>query len=93
MLKTMEFLDFGELFRGTERAISRLACNTHEIDVVNYIRSETNVNFKCDPLPTKYDSYTCRSYNIHAHPRHHDLLLRPGMWPRNVILRQYKSDD
>ena len=71
--------------------ISRLAGNTRAIDVVNYIRSEANLNLRCDPLPTRYDSY--RSYYIHAHPRHHDLLLRPGMWPKNVILRQYQSDD
>ena len=47
---------FGELFRGVERSISRLAGNTREIDVVNYIRSETNLNLRCDPLPTRYDS-------------------------------------
>ena len=71
--------------------ISRSAGNTRAIDVVNYIRSEANLNLRCDPLPTRYDSY--RSYYIHAHPRHHDLLLRPGMWPKNVILRQYQTDD
>ena len=71
--------------------ISRLAGNIRAIDVVNYIRSEANLNLRCDPLPTRYDSY--RSYYIHAHPRHHDLLLRPGMWPKNVILRQYQTDD
>ena len=71
--------------------ISRLAGNTRAVDVVNYIRSEASLNLRCDPLPTRYESY--RSYYIHAHPRHHDLLLRPGMWPRNVILRQYQSDD
>ena len=65
--------------------------NNCAVDVVNYIRSEASLNLRCDPLPTRYDSY--RSCYIHAHPRHHDLLLRPGMWPRNVILRQYQSDD
>ena len=71
--------------------ISRLAGNTRAVDVVNYIRSEASLNLRCDPLPTRYDSN--RSYYIHAHPRHYDLLLRPGMWHRNVILRQYQSDD
>ena len=50
--------------------ISRLAVNTHTIDVVNYIRSEANLNLRCDPLSTRYNSY--RSYYIHAHPRHHE---------------------
>ena len=71
--------------------ISRLARDTRASDVVNYIRNEANLNLRIDPLATKYDSY--RSYYIHAHPMHHDLLLRPGMWPKNVILRPYTSID
>ena len=69
--------------------ISRLARDTRASDVVNYIWNEANLSLKIDPLATKYDFY--RSYYIHAHPRHHDLLLRPGMWPKNVILRPYTS--
>ena len=61
--------------------LSRLSRDTRARDVVNYIRIEANLNLKIDPLATKYDSY--RSYHIHAHPRHHDLLLRPGMWSKN----------
>ena len=67
--------------------ISRLSRHTRATDVVSYIRNEANLNLRCDPVPTKYDSY--RSYYIHAHPRHHGLLLRPGMWPKNVIVRPY----
>ena len=70
--------------------ISRLSRNTRSSDVVNYIRNEANLNLRCDPVPTKYDSY--RSYYIHAHPRHHGLLLKPGMWPKDVIVRPYTSD-
>ena len=40
-----------------------LAGNTRAIDVVNYIRSEANLNLRCDPLTTQYNSY--RSYYIH----------------------------
>ena len=32
-------------------SISRLAGNTRAIDVVNYIKSEANLNLRCDPLP------------------------------------------
>ena len=28
---------------------------------------------------------------IHADPRHHGLRLRPGMWPKDVIVRPYTS--
>ena len=70
--------------------ISRLLRHTRATDVVSYIRNEANLNLRCDPVPTKYDSY--RSYYIHAHPRHHGLLLKPGMWPKNVIVRPYSSD-
>ena len=68
--------------------LSRLSRDTRAIDVVNYIRIEANLNLRIDPLATKYDSY--RSYFIHAHPRHHDLLLRPGMWSKNGILHSYQ---
>ena len=70
--------------------ISRLSRHTRATDFVSYIRNEANLNLRCDPVPTKYDFY--RSYYIHAHPRHHGLLLKPGMWPKNVIVRPYSSD-
>ena len=69
--------------------ISRLSRNTRAIDVVNFIRNEANLNIRCDPIATRYDTY--RSYYIHAHPRHHALLLRPGMWPRDVLVKKYNS--
>ena len=68
---------------------SRLSRNTRAIDVVNFIRNEANLNIRCDPIATRYDTY--RSYYIHAHPRHHALLLRPGMWPRDVLVKKYNS--
>ena len=48
--------------------ISRLSRHTRATDVVSYIRNEANLNLRCDPVPTKYDSY--RSYYIHARPQH-----------------------
>ena len=67
--------------------ISRLSRNTRAIDVVNYIRNEANLNIRCDPIATRYDTY--RSYYIHAAPNHHALLLKPGMWPRDVLIKKY----
>ena len=57
--------------------ISRLSRNTRAIDVMNYIRNEANLNIRCDPIATRYDTY--RSYYIHAAPHHHALLLKAGM--------------
>ena len=67
--------------------ISRLSRNTRAIDVVNYIRNESNLNIRCDPIATRYDTY--RSYYIHAAPQHHALLLKPGMSPRDVLIKKY----
>ena len=36
--------------------IYRLSRNTRSPDVVSYIRNEANLNLRCDPVPTKYDS-------------------------------------
>ena len=61
--------------------ISRLSWNTRAIDVVNFIRNEANLNIRCDPIATRYDTY--RSYYIRAHPRHHALQYKA----RNVAKR------
>ena len=69
--------------------ISRLSRNTRAIDVMNYIRNEANLNIRCDPIATRYDTY--RSYYIHAAPGHHALLLRPGMWPKDVLVKKFNQ--
>ena len=67
--------------------ISRLSSDTHAVDLMDYIRKEACLNIRCDPLATRHNSY--RSYYIHASPRHHALLLKPGMWPKDVIVKKY----
>ena len=67
--------------------ISRLSQNTRAIDVMNYIRNETNLNIRCHPIGTRCDTY--RSYYVHAAPHHHALLLKAGMWPRDVLVKKY----
>ena len=68
---------------------SLLSRNTRAIDVMNYIRNEANLNIRCDPIATRFDTY--RSYYIHAAPGHHALLLRPGMWPRYVPVKKFNQ--
>ena len=39
--------------RKDELFISRLSRNTRAIDVMSYIRSEANLNIRCDPIATR----------------------------------------
>ena len=66
--------------------VSRLSSDTRAVDLMDYIRKAC-LNIRCDPLATRHNSY--RSYYIHASPRHHALLLKPGMWPKDVIVKKY----
>ena len=59
-------------------------------DLMDYIRREACLNLRCDPLATRHNSY--RSYYIHASPRHHALLLKPGMWPKDVIVKKFTTN-
>ena len=70
--------------------ISRLSSDTRASDLMDYIRREACLNLRCDPLATRHNSY--RSYYIHASPRHHALLLKPGMWPKDVIVKKFTTN-
>ena len=56
---------------------------------MNYIRNKANQNIRCDPIETRYDTY--RFYDTHAAPGHNALLLRPGMWPRDVLVKKFNQ--
>ena len=70
--------------------ISRLSSDSRASDLMDYIRREACLNLRCDPLATRHNSY--RSYYIHASPRHHALLLKPGMWPKDVIVKKFTTN-
>ena len=70
--------------------ISRLSSDTRASDLMDYIRREACLNLRCDPLATRHNSY--RSYYIHASPRHYGLLLKPGMWPKDVIVKKFTTN-
>ena len=56
-------------------------------DVVSHVRQVTGLTVRCEPIPTRYDTY--RSYCIHASSREIDRLMDGSLWPRGVIVKEY----
>ena len=56
-------------------------------DVVSHIRQVTGLTVRCEPIPTRYDTY--RSYCVRGSPREIDRLMDGSLWPRGVIVKEY----
>ena len=56
-------------------------------DVVSHVRQVTGLAVRCEPIPTRYDTY--RSYCIRASSREIDRLMDGSLWPRGVIVKEY----
>ena len=56
-------------------------------DVVSHVRQVTGLTVRCEPIPTRYDTY--RSYCIRASSREVDRLMDGSLWPRGVIVKEY----
>ena len=56
-------------------------------DVVSHVRHVTGLTVRCEPIPTRYDTY--RSYCIRATSREIDRLMDGSLWPRGVIVKEY----
>ena len=67
--------------------VTRLARNTRVEDVRKHIRLETGVECRCEPLVTKYDSYT--SYCIRCSSSIRQRLMDPQVWPKGTLVREY----
>ena len=67
--------------------VSRLQRNTRAVDVERHVSRVCGLRLKCEPVPTKFDSYN--SYRIRASARDRDTLLNSNKWPRNVIVKEY----
>ena len=67
--------------------VSRLQRNTRAVDVERHVSRVCGLRLKCEPVPTKFDSYN--SYRICASVRDRDTLLNSNKWPRNVIVKEY----
>ena len=69
--------------------VTRLAQATRPRDVAKHVRQETGQNCRCEPLTTRHDSY--RSFCIRCPARMRQTLLNPNVWPRGVLVREYKE--
>ena len=67
--------------------VSRLQRNTRAADVERHVSRVCGLRLKCEPVPTKFDTYN--SYRVRASARDRDILLNSDKWPRNVIVKEY----
>ena len=54
---------------------------------IQNIKHETGLVVKCDPIVTKFDSYT--SFHVYVSSKEQGQLLKPDIWPRGTIVRPY----
>ena len=67
--------------------VTRLARNTQPRDVIRHIEQETGIRCQCEPIQTKYNSYT--SFCIRLNPSLHRRLLNPTVWPTGTLVREF----
>ena len=67
--------------------VSRLQRNTRAADIERHVSRVFGLRLKCDPVPTKFDTYT--SYRIRASTRDTKTLLNSNKWPENVLVKEY----
>ena len=67
--------------------VSRLQRNTRAADIERHVSRVFGLRLKCDPVPTKFDTYT--SYRIRASTCDTKTLLNSNKWPENVLVKEY----
>ena len=67
--------------------VSRLQRNTRAADIERHVSRVFGLRLKCDPVPTKFDTYT--SYHKRASTREIKTLLNSNKWPENVLVKEY----
>ena len=67
--------------------LSRVRPDFRFRDVVSHVRQVTGLTVRCEPIPTRYDTY--RSYCVRGSPREIDRLMDGSLWPRGVIVKEY----
>ena len=67
--------------------VSRLQKTTRGTDVERHVTRVFGLRLKCEPVPTKYDTYT--SYRIRASTGETKTLLNSNKWPSNVLVKKY----
>ncbi|XP_077979457.1 uncharacterized protein LOC144434821 [Glandiceps talaboti] len=67
--------------------VSRLQPHTSSQTVVNFIRSKTNIESKCERLKSKYESYA--SFVIEVPHAQLPELMNASVWPEGALVRRY----
>ena len=67
--------------------LSRVRPDFRCADIVRHVRHVTGLTVRCEPVPTRYDTYA--SYCIRASPNEIDRLMNGNLWPRGVIVKEY----
>ena len=64
--------------------ITRLARSTNPKDLATHVKRETGLSVSCEPLRTKFDTYS--SFCVRLPPRDQHLLLDSRVWPSGVMV-------
>ena len=67
--------------------ITRLARSTNPKDLATHVKRETGLSVSCEPLRTKFDTYS--SFCVRLPPRDQHLLLDSRVWPSGVMVRAF----
>ena len=67
--------------------LSRVRPDFRCADIVRHVRHVTGLTVRCEPVPTRYDTYA--SYCIRASSNEIDRLMNGNLWPRGVIVKEY----
>ena len=80
-----------DLIRSIEKLLVCLylgcSVNPRAADIERHVSRVFGLRLKCDPVPTKFDTYT--SYRIRASTRDTKTLLNSNKWPENVLVKDY----
>ena len=67
--------------------LSRLMPDMEEEEVKQYVNSEFLVDFTCEKLQTRYDSYS--SFKVEGFCDNVDMFYDASKWPKGVLVRKY----
>ena len=67
--------------------ITQLARSTNPKDLATHVKRKTGLSVSCEPLRTKFDTYS--SFCVRLPPRDQHLLLDSRVWPSGVMVRAF----
>ena len=63
--------------------LSRVRPDFRCADIVRHVHHVTGLTVRCEPVPTRYDTYASNCI------REIDRLMNANLWPRGVIVKEY----